>query len=900
MLEYDGRKRILVVEDEKITAMDIRERLRALGYDPLPDVSTGEEAIEVATELKPDLVLMDVILKGQIDGVEAASAIKERLRIPVIFLTAFSDDNTLQRAKITEPYGYILKPFEERELHTTIEMALYKHHMEKELRSSEEKFARAFLSSPDAININTLKDGAFVEVNNGFLALTGYAREEVLGKSSLEIDLWVNTEDRQRLLEGLRRDGEVTNLEAEFRLKNGTAHTGLMSAAVITVGGEQCILSITRDISERRKSERLVQESQQQLAGIIGSAMDGIVTVDESHNVVLFNRAAELMFGRKAEEAIGQPLARFLPGRYLTTHEHHMKKFSQTNVLSRSMSMLSSLSGLRANGEEFPAEISVSQVEIGNRRLFTAIVRDITEQKKAETALRQSEHRYKEFFERDLTGNFVATLEGAILDCNPAFARMFKFNSVNDARQATMVQLFNGTRNWGEVLTILRNRNLEYHENELVDADGKTLNVIENLYGEQDGEGELARVRGFIFDNTERKALEQQLLHAQRMESVGTLASGIAHDFNNVLNNILGFAHQMKKHINDPVRLARYADTIEKSAARGADLANQLMLFVRKGKRENAQVTIEEIIQDILNVAHETFPKSIVVRKEIAADVRPVHGDRGELYQTLLNLCLNARDALLDRADEGEHREIVIHAGSLKVGDDHRTQPFLKQDSPPQYCVELSVTDNGVGIPAAIRDKIFDPFFTTKERGKGTGLGLSVVYNIVKNHNGFVVVESEEGGRTTFSVLLPAVGLTAPRSEPRDSDPAVKSNNELVMVVDDEEIMQELGKEVLEEAGYRVIIARNGREAVEMYRGRWKEIALVVLDLVMPEMDGGQAYLQLRGINPDIKAFFCTGYAQDTIISSLLEEHHLRALEKPFKPPVFLKMVRETMTDGKR
>jgi PAS domain S-box-containing protein len=366
----------------------------------------------------------------------------------------------------------------------------------------------------------------YIEVNKGFLDLTGYTREEVIGRSSFDINIWVNPADRERLVTGLKRDGEVTNLEAEFRLKDGSTLTGLMSAALITVAGEQCILSMVRDISERRKAERIIQESQQQLAGIIGSAMDGIVTVDENQRIILFNRAAQLMFGCREEEALGQPLSRFIPDRYRSAHESHVREFSETHATIRSMSSMPSLSGLRANGEEFPAEISISRVEIDRRRFYTAIVRDTTEKKAAESALRQSEIRYKEFFERDLTGNFVATLEGAILDCNPAFARMFRFNSVNDARQSTMVALFNGAESWSDILNVLRSRNLEYHENELQDIEGKALYVIENLYGEKDEHGVLARVRGFIFDNTERKALEQQLLHAQRMESVGTLASG--------------------------------------------------------------------------------------------------------------------------------------------------------------------------------------------------------------------------------------------------------------------------------------------------------------------------------------------------------------------------------------
>ena len=1144
MSDSEKKKRILVVEDEKITAMDIRERLKGLGYDAPLDVSTGEEAIQLSEELRPDLVLMDIVLRGKLDGVETADIIRERYRIPVVFLTAFSDDRTLQRAKVTEPFGYILKPFEERELHTTIEMALYKHSMDRQLRQSQENFSRIFMVNPDcvtimrvsdtafvetnkaftaltgysreetlgqpdskvnlwvndgdrdrwfeelqkhsevtnfetqfaskkgmrftallssafiqfnkehcilniwrdisdrkqaenalresestlrtfinalsepmflvdanrrlllannalstrlgsqsealigtrvfdllppgireqriehldavlsrgepvvfedaragrsyvnylhpvldqtgkvskvavfalditqrlmaekalrvseesfakvfqmhpdALNINRVSDGSYVDINGGFITLTGYSREEALGKNGFELNLWEDHSARERGLAQLRENGELLNYEARFRMKDGCIIDGLISSVPIEFGGEKCLVSITRDITELKRANEAIKESQQQLAGIVGSAMDGIITIDRSMNIVLYNGAAESMFQCPREQAIGRPLSRFIPDRQRSSVFGHLLEFAKSDVTGGRVGPNSTLVGVRSNGEEFPIEMSISQFAIDEEPLFTAIIRDVTEQKKGEAALQASEKRYREFFERDLTGNFVARPDGFIVDCNPAFLHIFKFESVEDSARTNMMRLFPSPEQWTQVVAILENRDLENHETELTAADGKPLYVIENLFGEYDEQGNLSQIRGFIFDNTERKILEQQLFHAQRMESIGTLASGIAHDFNNVLNNILGFAHQMKKHVADQAKVTRYADTIEKSASRGADLANQLMLFVRKKKRENAIANVEDIIDEVIHLTTETFPKFITVRKNVSATHKHVSGDRGELYQALLNLCLNARDAMLEKGKDAGNGTITLGATSRRVESDPAS-PFLEdQENRLGHCIELFVTDDGVGIPGSIKDKIFDPFFTTKERGKGTGLGLSVVYNIVRNHNGVVTVESEEGKGTTFRITLPAVETESKETEAGGYESLRSSGNELILLVDDEVMMQDLGRELLEDAGYRVVIAQNGNQAVEVYRKRAKEISLVILDLVMPGMDGGQTYVQLKQIDPGIKAFFCTGYAQDSVISSLLESEDLRALEKPFKPPLFLKAVREALGQG--
>jgi two-component system, cell cycle sensor histidine kinase and response regulator CckA len=256
------------------------------------------------------------------------------------------------------------------------------------------------------------------------------------------------------------------------------------------------------------------------------------------------------------------------------------------------------------------------------------------------------------------------------------------------------------------------------------------------------------------------------------------------------------------------------------------------------------------------------------------------------LYQVLLNLVVNARDAMPGGGS------ISVEAMNRLVGRDVSSK-FVTSNS--VHCIELRVTDTGGGIPEDVRDKIFDPFFTTKDKGMGTGLGLSIVYNIVRGHHGSIIVDSAVGRGTTFSIYLPALeSLEA--DDPRMPEKAFATgNNELILFVDDDEPTQDLARELLEDQGYRVLIAGDGLAAIDLYREHGKDVALVVLDLVMPKLDGGQTYVELKRFNPDVKAFFCTGFVSNDIITSLLAEEDLKALQKPFQAAEFLAMVREAL-----
>lgn len=264
----EKKARILIVEDEAIIAMELKMSLQNLGYEVISIVDSGEKAIELTENEKPDLILMDIRIKGDMDGIDAAAVMRRQFDIPVVFSTAYLDEERIERAKITMPFGYVLKPIQDRDLKVTLEMALYvakidgkRKKAEEELKLEKEKYKIAYFTSPDAVNINKL-DGTYVEINQGFTRLTGFTRADVIGKPSSEINIWAVPEDRERLIAGLNTDGFVENLESEFRCKDGSLKIALMSASLIEINGEPHILSVTRDITDRKKIEEELKASQ--------------------------------------------------------------------------------------------------------------------------------------------------------------------------------------------------------------------------------------------------------------------------------------------------------------------------------------------------------------------------------------------------------------------------------------------------------------------------------------------------------------------------------------------------------------------------------------------------------------------------------------------------------------
>jgi nitrogen-specific signal transduction histidine kinase/CheY-like chemotaxis protein len=390
----------------------------------------------------------------------------------------------------------------------------------------------------------------------------------------------------------------------------------------------------------------------------------------------------------------------------------------------------------------------------------------------------------------------------------------------------------------------------------------------------------------FALDLTDRKKLEEQFLRAQRVESIGTLAGGIAHDLNNVLGPIILSLELLKLKFADPDS-EELISMIETGARRGAAMVSQVLSFARGVHGQRVELQIKHVIRDIQKIANDTFLKHILVRTIIPYDLWTIRGDPTQLHQVLLNLCVNARDAMPGGGT------LTISAKNLTIGADYAGAPL---DAKPGPYVLLQVEDSGAGIPAEIIAQIFDPFFTTKEVGKGTGLGLATTLGIVKSHRGFILVQSELGQGTTFKVHFPAQTEGAAESVAPIAAELPRGNGEIILVVDDEAAVRVISKQTLEAFGYRVILASDGVEAVREFAQRGEEIAAVFTDITMPAMGGLAMIEALRALNPQLPIVATSGLPTDDARTGLTRLGVGCFLPKPFTAERLLKALRQAMT----
>lgn len=423
-------------------------------------------------------------------------------------------------------------------------------------------------------------------------------------------------------------------------------------------------------------------------------------------------------------------------------------------------------------------------------------------------------------------------------------------------------------------------------EEQMVRKDGRPLNVMLNSTLVFDEGGRSVTARVVARDITERKMMEGAILHAQKIDSIGNLAGGIAHDFNNLLAAILGSASIMRRKIVSRSKLGKYVEIIESSARRGSSLTRQLLTFARKTETLVEPINVNAVIEETIELFQRSVTKEISIRTSLTNQSVMVSGDSGQIQQALLNLCLNARDAM----PEGG---ILTITTEVTTADAHTTSQFSSVRA-GQF-VALRVEDTGYGIPPEIQNRIFEPFFTTKDHG--TGLGLSVVYGVIQNHGGFINMESTPGHGTTFIVYLPR-SLAARAAKVRSRRLRLPRGTEHVLIIDDELTVCEVARDMLSSLGYTVYVMNNGKEGVEYYRSRMATIDLILLDINMPVMGGKEAFEQLRTINPGVQIIIVTGYGKDTIETSKFSSEVNGFMQKPFQQETLALKVRQVL-DGR-
>lgn len=519
-------------------------------------------------------------------------------------------------------------------------------------------------------------------------------------------------------------------------------------------------------------------------------------------------------------------------------------------------------------------------VAIENARLFEQI--------------KNSEERYRSLFEDSKDGVFTSSADGRIIDINPAGVEMLGYDSKDELRNVNIGRgIYADSDQREEYKEILyRDGYVRDFETVLKRKDGNIFTCLITSTKFHDEKTGKTYFRGFMRDVTEKKILEEQLRQTQKMESLGQLAGGIAHDFNNVLGILQASLAALRTNIDSQNSdINNYLEMADNAITRGADVARRMLTFSQSNEVSQAPLFIGDVTKDIVNVLKHTIEKNIQVEPRIPGDLPPVLGDYGQIYQMVLNLCLNARDAIVEHTATTEDGIIRILAEPVNAD---QLPAHIKQPAESRY-LKLSIEDNGGGIPEHIRSRIFEPFFTSK--GKGTGLGLSVVYGIVQSHNGYLDVQTEPGAGTTISVFLPVTSIEATPVQTEEDLKSINGGNEKIMIIEDEDILRSLMEDVLKSKGYNVTAASDGTAALQLFRKHHTELDAIILDMGLPKLPGQALFLKMMQINPQSKIILASGYVDEVLKSNLFELGAKAFIQKPYKPHEILKSVRNILDE---
>lgn len=550
---------------------------------------------------------------------------------------------------------------------------------------------------------------------------------------------------------------------------------------------------------------------------------------------------------------------------------------------------------LKKNGDTLWGIVRATAIKDNNGHLqyWLGLIEDITEQKAAKEALEQSGRRYRNILESIEEGYFEVNLKGDFTFFNDRVCQIIGYPrqelmGMNNRQYTTsatarkMFQLFNQVFKTGVPAKIAKY--------EIIRKNGtkKILEVSTSLMRNSDDEpsgfrGILRDVTARIQSEKEKVRLESQVQHAQKMEAIGTLAGGIAHDFNNLLMGFQGNISLMLMDLDEDHPHTEFLDNMERYVKRGSELTRQILGFARGGKYQVKTINLNDLIDKSADMFSRT-KKEITIHKKFQEDLWSVEVDQGQIEQVLLNLFVNAWQAMPGGGN------LFLETENVSLEENDYDKPYAI--SPGRY-VRVSVSDTGIGMDKATQERIFEPFFTTKGVGRGTGLGLASTYGIIKNHNGIINVYSEKGHGTTFRIYLPASKKQVVKEKARPE--ILKVGTEMILLVDDEEMVADIGKDMLEKLGYKILVAPGGTEAIKIFSAHRDQIKLVILDMIMPDMSGGETFNRLKAIKPDAKILLSSGYSLNGRASKIMKQGCNGFIQKPFNLRQISRKIREIL-----
>jgi len=914
-------KKCLIVDDEEQNRYLMEVVLKGCGWETVTTVN-GVEALASARRDPPDIVISDILMPGM-DGFTLCREWKadEVLKhIPFVFYTAtYTDSRDETFALSLGADRFIRKPQEPElfvkiikevlgERYTTAsgplgaDMEIFRQYNEvlfrklekkvgdlesanRNLKKWEEKYRLEFENINDVIIL--LDTGLnILSISPSLERMLGYGPQDFTGRPISDLGNIVRSEvfarvvaDMNSILTGVR----VPTTSCEFIARDGTVRYGEISGSPIVRDGVIVgLIAVVRDITERKQAEEALLRTNELLDSIVENIPD-MIFLKDAHDLrfVRFNRAGEELLGYSRDELLGKNDYDFFSPEQADFFTEMDRRVLQGK---RVVDIPEEPIRTRHRGERILHTKKVPILAADARPLYLlGISEDITERKRALEALAESEEKFRKAFNTTPDAVNINRLEdGLYVSINPGFTRITGYTEEDIigrssiecniwVRSEDRKRLVEGLLKDGEVSNleaVFRMKNGEIRSG-LMSASMIELNGVPHILN-------------ITRDITEFMDMERKLIHAQKMEAIGTMAGGIAHDFNNVLMGIQGYVSLILMNMNPADPNYERLRKIEEQVQSGAGLSRQLLGFARGGIYELKPTNINEIIEKTVSIFSRTR-KEIVMRRILTPDIWSVEVDRVQMEQVFMNLYVNSWQAM-------------PKGGEISL----RTENFLVEDRqgergvmiPGRY-VKIEIADSGSGMDDKTRERIFDPFFTTKDMGRGTGLGLAIVYGIIKAHKGVVDVVSAPGQGTTFTVYLPAsgkevVGETAPTE-------TIAGGRETILLVDDEQMILEVSRELLDSLGYRVYAAAGGQEAIALYRERKDEIDLVILDMIMPGLTGGETFDRLHEINPDIKVLLASGYSVSGEAEQILARGCNGFLQKPFQIEKLSRKIREVL-----
>jgi two-component system, cell cycle sensor histidine kinase and response regulator CckA len=771
---------------------------------------------------------------------------------------------------------------------------------EEALRASQQMFYRAFHSSPEPICIITISEGKFLDVNDAFCEQIGYTREEVIGRTANELGLEPLsglTPEQFQLLD----QGGLHGLELDIRTKTGEVRNALVSFEIVEIAGQPCLLAQGRDVTEQRRAVNALRASDQRYRDFISHSNEGVwrmeleqpIPVDlpaeeqlerifENGYLAECNDAmARIMGVADPKVLIGKCLKNVIP----TTDQGRIETFRSAAIGRWQNRTIQFQAPDLAGRFKHMLRTEIPIIEDGMLKRVWGMTRDVSDLHQAEEALRASEERYRLLFERSLAGVIRTAVDGRVLECNEAFAQIQGYASRQEVISANVRDFYFEKSDGTALIELLKQYPMvigeEFHARRK-DGSAAWMLVSASLIEDEKDE---PTILATAFDITHWKELGEQLRQSQKMEAVGRLAGGVAHDFNNMLQIINGYSELVIDQLPPHDPLQAHVQEIKSIVERAAGLTRQLLAFSRQQVLAPQVLDLKMAITNLSKMLRRLIGEDIDLVMIEGHRLSRVKADPGQVDQVIMNLAVNARDAM------PRGGKLTIETANVKIDESYALGHFPM--TPGRY-VMIAVSDTGHGMNAETQARIFEPFFTTKEKGKGTGLGLATVYGIVKQSGGFIWVQSEMGKGTTFKIFLPPVE-EAPVAQKVKAVPVKMQGTETVLLVEDEEYVRSLVRRSLQSKGYLVLEARSGQDALHVAQEHQGPIHLLITDVVMPGMSGRELAERLTPLRREMKTLYMSGYADDSILHHGVLDAGGALLQKPFTAAALASKVRQVL-----